>query len=143
MIACHIISVSKVLKNDDVYLISLVQFATVTLIAGAATLLLPLPAFTIPRSAVMSVVYCAIFPTVICFTLQNFYQRYVTPTRAGLVYTLDPVWSLIAGFCFLGERLNGREWIGCGIIFMAALLPLLYRLSAESRLISTYLKRKA
>ncbi len=143
MIACHIISVSKVLKNDDVYLISLVQFATVTLIAGAATLLFPLPAFTIPRSAVMSVIYCAIFPTVICFTLQNFYQRYVTPTRAGLVYTLDPVWSLIAGFFFLGERLNGREWIGCGIIFMAALLPLLYRLSAESRLISTYLQRKA
>ena len=141
MIACHIISVSKVLKDDDVFLITLVQFATVSLIAGAATLLLPLPAFRVTTSAVMSVVYCAVLPTVLCFTLQNIYQRYVTPTRAGLIYTLDPVWSLIAGFFVLGERLNGREWIGCGIIFLAALLPLLFRLSIESRLISTYINR--
>ncbi len=141
MIACHIISVSKVLKDDDVFLITLVQFATVALIAGTAVLLLPLPAFTFTKSAVMSVVYCAVLPTVLCFTLQNIYQRYVTPTRAGLIYTLDPVWSLIAGFFVLGERLNSREWLGCGIIFLAALLPLLYRLSAESRLINSYINR--
>lgn len=141
LIACHIISVSKVLKNDDVFLITLVQFATVTLIAGAATLLLPLPPFTVTPPALLSVVYCALLPTVLCFTLQNIYQRYVTPTRAGLIYTLDPVWSLIAGFFVLGERLNGREWIGCGIIFLAALLPLLFRLSLENRLISAYINR--
>jgi drug/metabolite transporter (DMT)-like permease len=141
LIACHIVAVSKVLKNDDVFLVTLVQFATVTLIAGAATLLLPLPPFTVTTPAVMSIIYCAVFPTVFCFTLQNIYQRYVTPTRAGLIYTLDPVWSLIAGFFFLGERLNSREWLGCGIIFSAALLPLLYRLSAESRLINSYIRR--
>lgn len=141
MIACHIISVSKVLKNDDVFLITLVQFVTVSLIAGTATLLLPLPAFSFSTPALLSIVYCAVFPTVFCFTLQNIYQRYVTPTRAGLIYTLDPVWSLIAGFFVLGERLNGLEWLGCGIIFLAALLPLLFRLSCESRLISTYINR--
>jgi drug/metabolite transporter (DMT)-like permease len=141
MIACHIISVSKVLKNDDVFLITLVQFATVSLIAGTATLLFPVPAFSITTPALLAVVYCAVLPTVLCFTLQNIYQRYVTPTRAGLIYTLDPVWSLIAGFFVLGERLNGREWLGCGIIFLAALLPLLFRLSSESRLISLYVNR--
>lgn len=142
MIACHIISVSKVLKNDDVYLVSLVQFATVTVIAAVACLLLPLPAFTVTPAAAMSVVYCAVFPTIFCFTLQNSYQRYVTPTRAGLVYTLDPVWSLIAGFLVLGERLNPREWLGCGMIFLAALVPLLFRLAMENRLIVRYTGRK-
>ena len=141
MIACHIISVSKVLKDDDVFLITLVQFGTVSLIAATATLLLPLPAFTVTTPAILSVVYCAVLPTVFCFTLQNIFQRYVTPTRAGLIYTLDPVWSLIAGFFVLGERLNSREWIGCCIIFMAALLPLLFRLSRESRLFGSYIKR--
>jgi hypothetical protein len=37
--------------------------------------------------------------------------------------------------------LNGTEWIGCGIIFLAALLPLLFRLSVESKLISTFVNR--
>ncbi|MDD5285693.1 MAG: DMT family transporter [Desulfuromonadaceae bacterium] len=131
LIAGHIIAVSKVIKEDDVYLVSMVQFATVAAMAGAVSLLIPIPRFSVTPAAVTAVVYCAIFPTVFCFTLQNIYQRYVTPTRAGLVYTLDPVWSLMAGFFILGERLNPTEWLGCGIIFLAALLPLLYRLSAE------------
>jgi len=143
MIACHIITVSKVIKDDDVYLVTLVQFATVALIAGCSSLLLPLPSFSFTQPAALSILYCAVFPTVFCFTLQNIYQRYVTPTRAGLIYTLDPVWSLIAGFFVLGERLNYLEWIGCGIIFLAALLPLLFRLGLESQLFNRYIKQKA
>ncbi len=133
MIACHIIAVSKVLKDEDLYLVSMVQFATVTALAGLATLAFPPAAFTLTPAAVASIIYCAIFPTVLCFTLMNKFQRFVTPTRAGLVYTLDPVWSLIAGFFILGERLNSREWLGCGIIFLAALLPLFFRYLAERR----------
>ena len=139
MIACQIITVSKVLKEeDDVYLVSLVQFATVALLAGCIVLLLPKPHVTLSRPAVLSVAYCALFPTVFCFTLQNAYQRYVTATRAGLIYTLDPVWSLIAGFLVLGERLDAREWLGCGIIFMAVVIPLGVRYLVERGLVQRY-----
>jgi drug/metabolite transporter (DMT)-like permease len=138
-IAVHIISVSKVLKDEDVYLVSLVQFSAVALIAGAAALLMPTPVFSISGEAFGSMVYCAIFPTVVCFTLQNIYQRYLTPTQAGLVYTLDPVWSLMAGFAFLGERLSGREWFGCGLIFIAVLVPLVLRFFEERSLRERYL----
>ena len=133
-IAIHIITVSKVLRNDDVYLISLVQFVTVTFMSGTAALLTGAPSYSIGATGALSLAYCAIFPTLLCFTLQNSYQRYTTPTRAGLVYTLDPVWSLLAGFIFLGERLEAREWIGCGLIFMAVLAPLIFRLMLEKRL---------
>ncbi len=134
-IAVHIISVSKVLRNDDVYLVSLVQFMTVMLMSGIAVLATDAPSYTIGPTSAFSLVYCAIFPTVLCFTLQNRYQRYTTPTRAGLIYTLDPVWCLLAGFIFLGERLEMREWIGCGLIFIAVLTPLVFRLLLERRLL--------
>lgn len=142
-VASHIITVSKVLRNDDVYLISLVQFATVAVLAGLASLIVPLPHFSVTSSGIMSIVYCAIFPTVFCFTLQNAFQRYVTPTTAGLVYTLDPVWSLMAGFLLLGERLTTHEWLGCGLIFLAAVLPLTIRYVAERRLIDRYIDKPA
>lgn len=138
-IAGHIITVSKVLRDDNVYLVSLVQFATVAVIAGIACLILPPARIAITPNAVMTVAYCAIFPTIICFTLQNTFQRYVTPTRAGLIYTLDPVWSLLAGFFFLGERLSPREWLGCGVIFLAALIPLIVRYAAERRFMDRYI----
>ncbi|HPX61499.1 MAG TPA: EamA family transporter [Deltaproteobacteria bacterium] len=132
-IACHIIAVAKVIKDDDIYLVSGVQFATVALIAGAAALATSEPPAGISVPALTSLIYCAIFPTVICFTLQNTYQRYVTPTMAGLLFTLDPVWSLLAGFFALGERLSSMEWAGCAMIFMAVLLPLIVRRVIEWR----------
>jgi drug/metabolite transporter (DMT)-like permease len=138
-IAGHIITVSKVLQDDDVYLISMVQFATVAAISGIAALVAPTASFSYSTTAVMSIVYCAIFPTVFCFTLQNTFQRYVTPTRAGLIYTLDPVWSLLAGLFVLGEHLKPLEWLGCGLIFLAALLPLTIRYLYERRLVRQYI----
>lgn len=138
-IAGHIITVSKILRDDDVYLVSLVQFATVAIMAGLVSLVLPMPQIAVTSIAVMTVVYCAVFPTVVCFTLQNIFQRYVTATRAGLVYTLDPVWSLLAGFFILGERLNPREWFGCTLIFAAALIPLIVRYFYERRWLNKYL----
>lgn len=138
-IAIHILSVSKVLKDEDVYLVSLVQFGMVSLLAGTAVALLPMPAFTLSLQGTGSIIYCAIFPTVFCFTLQNTYQRYVTPTQAGLIYTLDPVWSLLAGFAVLDERLASREWLGCGLIFAAVAVPLLIRFVMERRLVARYL----
>jgi len=138
-IAVHIITVSKVLREEDVFLVSMVQFGTVAVMAGI-TFLVTSPALPISVSpeAIFAVVYCAIFPTIICFTLQNMYQRFVTPTRAGLVYTLDPVWSLLAGFFVLGERLNPLEWLGCCMIFLAALFPLAVRFVVEINLLQRY-----
>lgn len=137
-IACHIIAVSKVLKDDDVYLVSMVQFITVAIMGGVATLISGIKIAPVSPMAIVAVVFCAVFPTIFCFTIQNRYQRYVTPTRAGLIYTLDPVWSLMAGFFVLGETLSPVEWFGCGLIFMAVLLPLAVRFCYESDLIRKY-----
>jgi len=132
-IAIHIITVSKVLRDDDVYLISLVQFAVVAVAGGLLTLLFPPPPFRIGVLSGGALAYCAIFPTVVCFTLQNTWQRHTTPTHAGLIYTLDPVWSMLGGFLVLGERLSPGEWGGCLLIFAAVLLPLAVRLAWEKR----------
>jgi len=130
-IAIHIITVSKVLRDEDVYLVSLVQFATVMIIGWLLVLVFPQPPFKIGVEAAGALAYCALFPTVICFTLQNTWQRHTTPTQAGLIYTLDPVWSMLGGLLVLGERMTPREGLGCLLIFSAALLPLSIRYFSE------------
>ena len=132
-ISIQILAVSRVLRDEDVYLVSLVQFAVVALMSGMLVLILPSSPFRVGPLAAGSLVYCAVFPTVVCFTLQNTYQRFTTPTRAGLIYTLDPVWSVLGGILILGERLSGREWLGCILIFAAVLLPLAVRRFREYR----------
>ena len=92
------------------------QFATVAVIGWLLTLVFPQPPSRIGTSPAAALAYCALFPTVICFTLQNTWQRHTTPTQAGLIYTLDPVWSMLGGFLVLGERLSPGEWLGCLLI---------------------------
>ena len=133
-IALHIISVSRLLRDEDIYLVSLVQFATVAAVGGLLFLVLPATSYTVSWVSAGSLVYCAIFPTVICFTLQNTYQRYTTPTKAGLIYTLDPVWSMLGGTLLLGERLTAGEWIGRSLIFASVVLPLTVKRLRERHL---------
>jgi len=137
-IAVHIILVSKLLRDEDVYLVTLVQFAAVDLLGAILVTILPGEPYRIGPVSATALFYCAVFPTIICFTLQNTFQRYTTPTKAGLIYTLDPVWSLMGGVLILGERLSGREWLGCALIFGAVVLPMAIRRYRERRFAINY-----
>lgn len=142
-IALHIILVSRLLREEDVYLVTLTQFATVAVIGAVVVSLLPSVSYSFGPASTSALIYCAIFPTIICFTLQNRFQRYTTPTRAGLIYTLDPVWSMLGGVVFLGERLSGKEQIGCALIFAAVALPMLIGVYRERRFGIPYRKAAA
>ena len=137
-IALHIIVVSRVLGDEDPFLISLVQFAVVAAVGGIATLVVRPPFHGISVVSGGALLYCALFPTVVCFTLQNSYQRYTTPSQAGLIYTLDPVWSMLGGMLLLGERLTPREWLGCVLILTSVAGPLVMRFIREKRELSRY-----
>jgi len=133
-IAVHIILVSRLLRKEDIYLVTLTQFASVAVLGAVLVLLLPETPYRIGIVSGAALIYCAIFPTIICFTLQNTFQRYTTPTKAGLIYTLDPVWSMLGGMIILGERLSIREWLGCALILGAVVLPTAIRGYREKRL---------
>ncbi|HWI40255.1 MAG TPA: DMT family transporter [Verrucomicrobiae bacterium] len=132
-IALHIVMVSRVLGDEDVYLVTLVQFATVAVVGGILTLLLRAPLPVPGPVSLGALAYCAIFPTTVCFTIQNTFQRFTSPTVAGLVYTLDPVWSALGGMLLLGERLAPLELGGCVLILAGVVTPTAARLAADSR----------
>jgi drug/metabolite transporter (DMT)-like permease len=136
-IAVHIIAVSKILKDEDVFLVTMVQFATVTLMSGTASMMFSPPLHSFGPATAGALVYCAIFPTVICFTLQNTFQRYTTPAQAGLIYTLDPIWSMLGGFAILGERFSMGEWLGCAMILIGVMIPVAAGLLFERKYVTS------
>lgn len=139
-IAVHILAVSKLLKDEDVYLVTFFQLATVAVAGGILSLLFAPPFHEVGAVTWGSLIYCAVFPTILCFTIQNTYQRYTTPAQAGLVYTLDPVWSLVGGMLILDERLTAGEWLGCGLIFAGVVVPVGISRILERKAISVYRK---
>ncbi|MEZ5448846.1 MAG: EamA family transporter [Thiolinea sp.] len=58
------------------------------------------------------------------FTLQVIGQRGVANEVAALILALEAVFALLMGMLFLGEQLDGQQWLGCGLMLAGIMLTL-------------------
>jgi len=68
------------------------------------------------------ILYTAIFATLITTTLQTKYQKLVTPTKAGIVYSFEPIFAAIIAFIFLSERITAFGLLGAILIFVGLII---------------------
>ena len=74
-----------------------------------------------PRVIVaLAVTACA--ATALAFLLQTWGQRYTTPTRAALIFSLEPVFAWLTSYVFEHEVLTGQVLGGAGCILAGILL---------------------
>lgn len=66
--------------------------------------------------------YAGIFSCGIAYTLQIIGQKGVNPTIASLIMSLESVFSVLAGWVILHEKLSAKELTGCVLIFGAVIL---------------------
>jgi drug/metabolite transporter (DMT)-like permease len=66
--------------------------------------------------------YLPVFATVIALGLQNRYQGDTTPTRAAVIFSLEPVIAAVFAYLALGERLGPAGIAGAVIIFAGLIL---------------------
>ena len=68
------------------------------------------------------ILYAGILSSGVAYTLQILGQNKLNPTVASLIMSLESVFSVIAGWVILGDKLSLRELIGCGLVFAAVIL---------------------
>ena len=102
--------------------ISAIQFASCTVISSIAALILEQPGWAKIVSAAIPILYCGLISGGLGYTLQIIAQRFTDPTVASLLMSLESVFAVIAGALLLGERMTGRELLGCVIMFAAIVL---------------------
>ncbi len=64
-----------------------------------------------------SILYVALFPSILAFIFWNQAVAEVGPNRAGLFLNLMPVFGAVLSFLFLGEALHLYHLAGMGLIF--------------------------
>ena len=72
--------------------------------------------------AAVPVLYAGVFSCGIAYTLQVVAQKYIHPTVATLVLSLESVFSVLAAWLILSDTLSAKELAGCAIVFAAVLL---------------------
>lgn len=71
---------------------------------------------------IAALLYLTIFATIIAMWVQNHFQGETTPTRAAVIFSLEPVIAGIFAYLFGGENIGAMGVIGAAIIMMGLML---------------------
>lgn len=120
--AVHILVIDSFSPRANGVAISCIQFLVAGLLSTLPALLLEHPTLGDLRGAALPIAYAGIFSSGAGYTLQIVGQKGVNPTLASLILSLESSVSVLAGWLLLGQRLTGRELLGCAVMFGAIVL---------------------
>jgi drug/metabolite transporter (DMT)-like permease len=115
----QILLVDHFVERANAVMLSVIQLATAGLITVVASLLFEQATFAQWVACIGPLLYVGVMSSGVAYTLQMVGQRFLQPTLATLLMSLESVFALLAGWVILGERLSGPEWIGCGLVLAA------------------------
>lgn len=118
----HILTVDHFSPLVDGVRLSRNQFLVVTILSFINMLLFEKPTVQMILSGWFPILYAGIMSSGIGYTFQILGQEKVNPTLASLLMSLESVFSAISGAIVLGERMSGRELLGCILVFSAVIL---------------------
>jgi len=102
--------------------LSCIQFFVSGGVAAVAAFLWETPDLTSILSAWAPLLYAGVLSSGVGYTLQVIGQKGVDPVIASLILSLESVFSVLAGWIILGQKLSMREWAGCVLMAVAIVL---------------------
>lgn len=117
----HIMVIDKYTQSVEGILLSLGQFVVVTVVSGLGMLIFENPSIGGIAECILPTLYVGIFSSGVAYTLQIIAMRGANPTKISLLLSLESVFAVVGG-AFIGERLSGRELLGCVLMFGAVVL---------------------
>ena len=54
------------------------------------------------------------------------FQKFVTPTKAGIIYSFEPIFAAVFAFFLLNEKISNFGFIGMGLIFLGLISSEIY-----------------
>lgn len=120
--AIYIIVFDRIAKNEDTLLISIIQLGVASLLGVLLMICIETPA--LPETPVQwgAIICLGLICSAYGFIVQPIAQRYASPEKIGLIFSLEPVFSAILSYIFLHEVLNVKGYIGAALIFSGVVL---------------------
>lgn len=125
--AVHIVYIGILSRDYNNWLLLLIQLIVVAVLSLMFSFLfsgvnIEQVRINLSNYLIFGILYTAIFTTLITIGLQLKYQKYVTPTQAGIIYSLEPLFAAIFAFFLLNEKIGMFGWIGCALIFLGLII---------------------
>jgi len=124
LFALHLLYTDRFARRYDITLLVTFQFATMTV--GSVLLGLMHGVSLMPHAWTSTLLIAlgitVLFATVFAFWVQTSMQRFTTPSRTALIFTMEPLSAAIFGYLYGGEMMTGLQMLGGGLIVVSMLL---------------------
>ena len=118
--ACHITAVSKFSKGRDIFILTVIQFATTAVCCWVGTVFTHgIPVDGLPARAWWVLLYLAFAATSLALLFQNVGQKYTDPSSAALLLSLEAPFGVAFSVLFAAERPAPLMYLGFLLIFLA------------------------
>ncbi|NWG14094.1 MAG: DMT family transporter [Acidobacteria bacterium] len=124
--ALHILCLGRYLPMCDFRQLLILQMAGSAILC---TLLLPLlesPFLAWDLTFTLYVAVVGVLSTGVAFYAQTWAQRFTTPNRTALIFSLEPFFAAVFAYVMLGDRLTVKEWVG-GTLVIAGIVTAEFR----------------
>lgn len=122
----HVVLVSLFASRHDPIRLAFLQFATCSVVSLLLAVLFEPIALDAIIAAGPALLYGGIVAVGVGYTLQVVAQKHAIASHAAIILSLEAVFAAIAGAWILGEALQLRGYIGCGLMLAGMLLAQLW-----------------
>lgn len=78
--------------------------------------------FEVNTTVVTAILYTSIFASIIATVIQLKYQKLVSPTKAGIIFSIEPIFAAVFAYFLLSEKISNFGLIGCVLIFVGVIV---------------------
>ena len=123
-IAVHILFTDKFSRNHDALNLTLIQISVVAILSIISYILFePHVGNEIFNSYTLFAVFMtAVLATVVAFFVQTMMQKYTTPTKAAVMFTMEPVSAAFFSYFIGNEILMTKQYFGAAMIIFAMIV---------------------
>lgn len=122
LFAIYIVYLDVVSQDADIVQLTFLQVAVSGVLASILAVLFEDIRVTLSPAFLLVLGYLATVATLLTTYVQTKFQRDTTPTRAALIFSLEPVFAAILAYFVLGEVIGVLGVIGGGVIVLGLIV---------------------
>jgi drug/metabolite transporter (DMT)-like permease len=121
--ALHVVFIDIISPKNKFIDLLLLQLVTVSILSFIVAGLFQVTSiekiqFNITFDSLRGILYTSLLATLVNFSLQTKYQKVVSPTKAGIIYSFEPIFAALFAFFLLSEKITNFGLVGSALIFL-------------------------
>lgn len=129
--ALHVVFMDIISPKHDFWILFVTQLVTVSVLSLLVSIIFHSGGFESmhidPTSnLIWGLLYTSLLATCVNFGLQTKFQKVVSPTKAGIIYSFEPIFAAIFAFFLLNEKISNFGLAGSALIFSGLIVSEAY-----------------